>query len=766
MTMGLIPPIILIVAMALQLIFTIKEPIFNPPYLPLILQAVFVLGTSLVVAYVSAKGYVHSGSRNLVFLGTALLINGVITTISVIPFGWSSNNIVTMANLGILASAIIQFLGATIAFTLATPRENINRKPIVVAAYIGSILLIGLIIVLVFSGWLPVFLTPTGPTPMRLAILGVIIILLFGSSLLFAWRYFRVKSLILYWYSLGLALFGLAIVAAFLTVGLGDIMNWISRLAIYISGVYFLLAVLITEPEKADVGISRRWGETFRSNREQIERLFANMIDAFIYCKVEKNNDGKAVDWVFLDVNESYLKIVGLKREEVIGKKATELFPNEPKDPSDWIGRYGKVALTGEAARFESFRGSLEKWLSVSAYSPKRGYFVSVFQDITERKKAEESLQLLNEDLEERVQKRTLQVSSERQRLYSILEALPAYVILLDKDYHATFANKVFRERFGESNDRRCYDFLFNRDLPCENCETYKVFKTNSSHHWEWTGPDHRAYDVYDFLFLEADGSKLVLEMGLNITERKLAEKMARESAAKLKDSERLAAIGTTAGMVGHDIRNPLQAITSDVYLAKTDLNEIPDSEQKKNVIESLDGIEDNVVYINKIVQDLQDYAKPITPEAKETDIASICEVIQSKNGIPNNIEFSCVVDNDVNFIADPDLVKRILDNLVINAVQAMPNGGKLDVRAFREASDTVLTVKDTGVGILDSARSKLFTPMFTTKSKGQGFGLAVVKRMTEALGGTVTFESQEGEGTTFILRFPLQRVNGKYVFK
>jgi signal transduction histidine kinase len=86
-----------------------------------------------------------------------------------------------------------------------------------------------------------------------------------------------------------------------------------------------------------------------------------------------------------------------------------------------------------------------------------------------------------------------------------------------------------------------------------------------------------------------------------------------------------------------------------------------------------------------------------------------------------------------------------------------MPNGGKLTIDAHKEADETVLSVKDTGIGIPQQIRDKMFTLMFTTKSKGQGFGLPVVKRMTESLGGTVSFESQEGKGTIFIVRLPLQ---------
>ena len=241
-------------------------------------------------------------------------------------------------------------------------------------------------------------------------------------------------------------------------------------------------------------------------------------------------------------------------------------------------------------------------------------------------------------------------------------------------------------------------------------------------------------------------------------------EKLFRKNSTKqLQDSERLAAIGATAGMVGHDIRNPLQGITSDVYLAKTELALIPNSEEKKNALESLSEIEKNVDYINKIVADLQDFARPLKPNVEKTDLKLIIDDLLKKNGLPDNIKVTVKVDPEVTkVVADSTFINRIMYNLVTNAVQAMPKGGKLTIHAYKEAKDVLITVKDTGVGIPEKVKGKLFTPMFTTKSKGQGFGLAVIKRMTESLGGTVTFESQEGKGTTFIVRLPSEKVKDK----
>jgi signal transduction histidine kinase len=208
--------------------------------------------------------------------------------------------------------------------------------------------------------------------------------------------------------------------------------------------------------------------------------------------------------------------------------------------------------------------------------------------------------------------------------------------------------------------------------------------------------------------------------------------------------------------MVGHDIRNPLQAITNELYLLNSNLALIQDGKNKEDMKESIVSIKENVEYIQKIVQDLQDYAKPPKPVIKKTRLDRLCREVVVENGLREDIEVTCKVEPKARTInTDSVFLRRVLKNLSNNAVQAMAKGGKLELKAFRDGECVVITVRDTGSGVPEEAKSKLFTPLFTTKSKGQGFGLASAKRLVEALNGSISFESEAGKGTNFTIRLP-----------
>jgi len=126
-------------------------------------------------------------------------------------------------------------------------------------------------------------------------------------------------------------------------------------------------------------------------------------------------------------------------------------------------------------------------------------------------------------------------IKAEQQRLLDVMETLPVMVCLVRPDYRIPFANRAFRNVFGESNGRPCYDYVFGQTEPCQFCETFEVLKTNVPHHWLCHTPNGRVIDVYDYPFIDTDGTKIVLEMDIDITERIYAEKALKESEEKYR---------------------------------------------------------------------------------------------------------------------------------------------------------------------------------------------------------------------------------------
>lgn len=164
-------------------------------------------------------------------------------------------------------------------------------------------------------------------------------------------------------------------------------------------------------------------------------------------------------------------------------------------------------------------------------------FFIAVKLSTKERKKNEEiemrlrnhntELIKLNDALNAEIRERAkaeMAVGLEKQKFDDVLELLPAYIILLTRDYKVPYANRYFRERFGESNGKCCYEYLFNRTEPCEVCETFRTLRENRPVTWEWTGPDNNIYSIFDFPFRDSDNSPMIMEMGIDITGLKNAQ--------------------------------------------------------------------------------------------------------------------------------------------------------------------------------------------------------------------------------------------------
>ena len=236
-----------------------------------------------------------------------------------------------------------------------------------------------------------------------------------------------------------------------------------------------------------------------------------------------------------------------------------------------------------------------------------------------------------------------------------------------------------------------------------------------------------------------------VLVSIIDLTERKWME-------MRLQQTERLAAIGQTAAMVGHDLRNPLQAISSATYVLEKNLTPAA-SEQTQ---EMLEAIENSVRYSDRIVDDLMEYSQDLLLELSVATPKSLLSDAMSQVKIPKNITISDSTSEDLKIRVDAAKIKRVFVNLVENAVDAMPKGGELKIRS--NLSNGCLEVKftDTGPGVDGNVLRQLWKPLVTTKPKGIGLGLAICKRIAEAHGGSISVDSKAGEGTTFTLTIPI----------
>ena len=250
------------------------------------------------------------------------------------------------------------------------------------------------------------------------------------------------------------------------------------------------------------------------------------------------------------------------------------------------------------------------------------------------------------------------------------------------------------------------------------------------------------------------------------INERKLVEERLRDSESQLAAfageleehliaNDRLISVGELSASLAHEFNNPLQIILGFVQNLVQDEN-LPESERQ-----DLRIVEDEARRCRGIIRNLLDFARPTGGERVPFGIdAIVLDSIKLVQGYLDKFNVTAEVSispNLPNIRGDPQHLKQVLINLFFNAVDAMPGGGTLYVRAAAENGDLAIAVADTGQGIDAEILPQIFRPFFTTKKKrGTGLGLSVCDRIIRAHGGSIRVESSRGSGTTFLLRFPL----------
>jgi PAS domain S-box-containing protein len=465
-----------------------------------------------------------------------------------------------------------------------------------------------------------------------------------------------------------------------------------------------------------------------------------------------------------------YRRLLGYSEEERRGRNTFELV--HPDDRERLLGLFARILQKPDQVvvpptRIRHADGSWH-WIEGVATNllaePSVQAIVVNFRDITERRQAEEALR-----------------ESEDKFKYVFDHSIVGKSITLPSGKMSV--NEAFCEMLGytaeELQSQRWQDITHPDDIELTQGAigpvlagekgsvrfTKRYVRKDGSIVWA---------DASTFLRRDKEGKPLYFMTTVtDITERKQAEeelknyqdqleglveertRELREAQEQLIRQEKLAVLGQLAGGVGHELRNPLGAIKNAAYYLNMVLED-PDPETR----EMLEVLDKEVGTAERIIASLLDYARARPPTVRRVDLNDVVRETLSRTPLPAapNIEVSLQLDEDLPpILADPDQLSQVLGNILGNAIQAMPDGGHLTVRTAQEGPDWVtVSVADTGAGISEENLSKIFEPLFTTKAKGIGLGLAVVKTLVEGHGGTIGVESRVGAGSTFTVRLPL----------
>lgn len=219
--------------------------------------------------------------------------------------------------------------------------------------------------------------------------------------------------------------------------------------------------------------------------------------------------------------------------------------------------------------------------------------------------------------------------------------------------------------------------------------------------------------------------------------------------------SDRMKELGEMAASVAHEIRNPLGGIKGFASLLVRDL---ADREELKQMAEY---IVEGTITLDRLVTDVLNYSRPVQMQLETTDVGEVlegvCAFAEADRSLGDAVKLELSCTDTVEVALDQHMFRSAILNLLVNGAQAMPDGGTITISLRKEARQAVVTVSDTGIGIAADNLEDVFSPFFTTKPEGNGFGLSEVHKVVQAHAGTIDVTSEVGTGTTFTIALPLK---------
>jgi len=359
-------------------------------------------------------------------------------------------------------------------------------------------------------------------------------------------------------------------------------------------------------------------------------------------------------------------------------------------------------------------------------------------------------------------------LEAQRAAFYRFIDNLPFFAYLQEKDYSIRFANRVFRETYGEPGRRRCFEAIWGRQEPCEKCPTFRVFETGEPVSWDSVHADGRVFQVHDLPFTDFDGTELVLEISIDKTHCKRLERERGSVLAQLMHAQKMSAIGTLTAGIAHDFNNIITVIKTLTDLAATRAG------SDDQLLKLLDPIKESSDRAISLVQQLLVFSRNKPVDIASCDLNEIAEDILSM--LSHLVNDDIVIETGFAYDLWPVnavkcMLEQVILNLVINSSEAMPKGGTITIktgnatvtdRSYAEGPGpcpgryVFFSVEDNGMGMDAETKRRVFDPLFTTKEKkNAGMGLTVVQRIVAEHGGWIGVESSPGKGSLFKVYLP-----------
>jgi len=229
-----------------------------------------------------------------------------------------------------------------------------------------------------------------------------------------------------------------------------------------------------------------------------------------------------------------------------------------------------------------------------------------------------------------------------------------------------------------------------------------------------------------------------------------------REAQERLIRSEKLAALGKLAGIVGHELRNPLGVLRNSLYFLKMKIADVSQNEKIKRHM-SIMNQEINIA--DRIITDILAFGRIKEPRPEKVDIGQVINRALTRLKVSEAIELVKKIEPDLPFLsADGGQLEQVFVNIILNALQAMPEGGTLTISVAKEDTAVEITVSDTGVGIPEEDHHKIFEPLYSTKIKGTGLGLSLCQSVINLHKGSISIKSDTGKGTHFVIHLPVSK--------